>query len=117
MIYRKLDNNGDYVFGGNKNSYAVGVEAVRLAIFTRLRQLVHEWWEDLEDGLPLWQQIIGSKDKFRAESIIRKRVQSTKHAKSILYFHSNWDANNRKLSIQIVVDTEFGELTFEEVMN
>lgn len=116
MIYRKLDINGDYVFGGNKNSYVIGAEAVKQAILTRLRQLIHEWWEDLEDGLPLWQQIIGSRDKLRAEEIIRKRVQLTKHVKSILYFVSDWSANSRKLTIKIIVDTEFGELNFQEVI-
>lgn len=116
MIYRKLDNNGDYVFGGNRNSYAVDTAAVRQAILTRLRQLIYEWWEDLEDGLPLWQQVISSRDRTKAERIIRKRVQETKYVKSILYFMPDWDANNRKLTIQIIVDTEFGELTFEEVM-
>lgn len=117
MIYRKLDSAGDYVFGSNKNSYITSIDAVRQAVLTRLRQLIYEWWEDLEDGLPLWQQIVGNRDKGKAEDIIRKRVQRTKHVKSILYFKSEWDSNNRKLTIHIIIDTEFGQIEFEEVMS
>lgn len=116
MIYRKLDNNSDYVFGSNKNSYIQGAEAVKQAVSTRLRQLIYEWWEDLEDGLPLWQQIIGSRDRIRAEGIIRKRVQETKYVRSILYFVSDWDANIRNLTINIILDTEFGQIEVTEVI-
>lgn len=35
MIYRKLDPNGDYIFGSNGNCYLSGAEAVQQAIVTR----------------------------------------------------------------------------------
>ena len=54
MIYRMLDADGDYVFGRSKHAYLEGVEAVAQAIKTRLLLLYAEWWEDREDGLPLF---------------------------------------------------------------
>lgn len=116
MIYRKLDENGDYVFGGNNNSYLTNSVAVEQAVITRLRQLIYEWWEDLEDGIPLWQQIIGSRDKQNAEKIIRERIKKTKYVKSILAFVCEWDNESRHLTIQAVVDTEFGEINIKELI-
>lgn len=116
MIYRKLDENGDYVFGGNKNSYVSDAYAAEQAVVTRLRQLIYEWWEDLEDGLPLWQQILGSRDKENAEKIIRERISKTQYVKGILSFEADWDNEKRHLTIRAAVDTEFGQIEIEEAM-
>lgn len=116
MIYRKLDENGDYGFGGNKNSYIKDAAAAEQAVITRLRQLIYEWWEDLEDGLPLWQQILGSRDKSRAQQIIRERISKTKYVKSILSFDCDWDNEKRRLTIRASIDTEFGKIQIEEAM-
>lgn len=74
MIYRKLDQNGDYVFGGNGSCYISGLNAVKQAILTRLRLLLGEWWEDETDGLPLWQKILAARDKKEAERQILNRI-------------------------------------------
>lgn len=116
MIYRRLDENGDYTFGGNKNNYINAAAAVEQAVVTRLRQLIYEWWEDLEDGLPLWQQILGSRDKKRAEQIIRERIAKTKYVKTILSFEADWGNEKRHLTIRASVETEFGQIQIEEVM-
>lgn len=116
MIYRKLDENGDYTFGGNKNSYIKNAAAVEQAVVTRLRQLIYEWWENLEDGLPLWQQILGSRDKAQVEKIIRERIARTKYVKTILSFKADWDNEKRHLTIRASIDTEFGQIQIEEAM-
>ncbi len=116
MIYRKLDETGDYVFGRNQNNYISGAVAVNQAVVTRLRQLIYEWWEDLEDGIPVWQKILGNRNKQEAERIIRERIQKTKYVRSILAFSAEWDNENRKLTIQAVIDTEFGQTELSEVI-
>ncbi len=116
MIYRKLDDNGDYVFGRNQNNYISDAAAVNQAVVTRLRQLIYEWWEDLEDGIPVWQKIMGNRNKQEAEQIIRERIQKTKYVRSILVFTAEWDNEKRKLSIQATIDTEFGQIELSEVI-
>ena len=116
MIYRKLDENGDYVFGRNQNNYISGAAAVNQAVVTRLRQLIYEWWEDLEDGIPVWQKILGNRNKQEAEQIIRERIQKTKYVKSILSFEAIWDNEKRTLTIRASVDTEFGQSEVNEVI-
>ena len=91
MIYRKMDANGDYTFGSNSSSYLSKKEAVAQAISTRLKLLIYEWWEDLEEGTPLWQSIISSRDIPEAVNIIRKRIIGTDHVKNLTFFDYNWD--------------------------
>lgn len=84
MRYRALDQNGDMLMGGGK-AYITDADAVRQAIVTRLKLLIYEWWEDLDDGVPYWQQIIASRDKEAAEKIIKDRIQKTEHVVSVLF--------------------------------
>ncbi|WP_371374906.1 hypothetical protein [Sporomusa aerivorans] len=81
-----------------------------------MRQLIYEWWEDLEDGIPVWQKILANRDKREAERIIRERIQKTKYVKSILYFEATWDNEKRALTIQTSIDTEFGQTEISEVI-
>ena len=83
---------------------------------TRLRQLIYEWWEQLEDGLPLWQKILASRDKDAAEKIIRERIENTDHVKTILSFNPSWDNKNRSLTITATIETEYGVVSINEVM-
>lgn len=116
MLYRKLDTEGDYVFGANQNAYLEGAAAVAQAVSTRLKLLLYEWWEDLEEGLPLWQQIVASKDRGTAEKLIRERIVKTPQVRGILSLNTEWDSERRKFMITATVDTEFGSITLEEVM-
>ena len=51
MKYRKLDENGDYVFGNNSYDYIEKDEAIAQAIKTKLYLFYGEWWEDISLGL------------------------------------------------------------------
>lgn len=116
MRYRKLTADGDYSFGGNSNDFLTGAEAVRQAVITRLRLLLYEWWENLEDGLPLWQQIIAQRDTAQAEKVIRERMAQTPHVIGLITFQSDWDNEKRILIITALLQTEYGEVGINEVM-
>ncbi|MBR2216401.1 MAG: hypothetical protein IJ849_11705 [Selenomonadaceae bacterium] len=113
MRYRGLDENGDYRLG-NQNAYIEGAEAVRQACVTRLRQLIYEWWEKLEDGVPYWQKIIATRDVGEAIRQIRRRIELTKEVVTILYFDHNWDNEKRILTFRAVVQSIYGEFELEE---
>lgn len=112
MRYRALDQNGDMVMGGGR-AYITDADAVRQAIATRLRLLIYEWWEDLDDGVPYWQQIIASRDKEAAEKIIKNRIQETEHVVSVLFFDADWNNESRTLDIRAGVQTEYGPVEVE----
>ena len=115
MRYRKLSNSGDFTFGGNSLDYISGAEAVAQAIKTRLLLLKGEWWEDTEDGLPLFQDILGKAGtpaRIQAvDRIIMERIEGTPEVESILDFESDYE--NRKYSFRASVETTAGETYLE----
>jgi hypothetical protein len=114
MIYRRLDANGDRVFGGNQNDFLSGREAVAQSIFTRLRLLKEEFWEDQDDGLPLFQTILGSfgpgGNKKIADSLIQKRIIETPEVTEITEFQSEFVPATRSYTFQCLVNTQYGTI-------
>jgi len=111
--YRRLDDNDDYVFGQSGQDFYSGVEAVAQAIYTRLKLLYGEWWEDLTDGLPLFQNILGSggpQNKKAIDALITERILGTLNVKGITNFTSSFEANTRSYSFQCTVNTAFGQV-------
>ena len=74
MRYRALSPTGDFSFGKGGQDYLTGTEAIAQAIRTRLLLLLGEWWEDQEDGLPLFQRILGSRGDDRGRQAV-DRIQ------------------------------------------
>lgn len=107
MRYRALDDNGDMVVR-NGQAYLSDVDAVRQACATRLRLLIYEWWEDTEDGVPYWQQIIASRNLDEALRLIRKRIQGTDNVISVVNMEHTWEPNSRTLYITAVVQSTYG---------
>lgn len=114
MRYRQLDADGDYMFGYGTSSYLSGVSAVAQAIKTRLLLLYAEWWEDREDGLPLWERILGtsgSDENIQAvDFIVKDRIQKTDGVLSVSAFTSEFDHTKRKYGFRCVIETLYGSL-------
>lgn len=115
MRYRKLDNNGDYTFGGNANDFYEGTIAVSQAIKTNLLLLYGEWWEDIDKGLPLFQNILGQSgtpgNQQAADLLIQGVISNTPGVISIKNYTSNY--SNRTYSISCTVQTQYGDATAE----
>lgn len=112
MRYRRLDENHDFRFGQGRNDYLVDIDACGQAIETRLRLFLGEWWEDITDGLPMWQSFLGatlarreSKDK-----LVQERVLGTPHVTNIESFTSQSNSTRNSYEAQVVVNTDYGQL-------
>ena len=117
MIYRSLDKEGDFTFGQGKQNFLNEEAAVAQAIKTRMKLLQGEWWENLEDGLPLFQKILARRQpKEVIDQIIKKRILGTPNVKSITEYESTWNNEERKYSFQGKVKTIFGDILVSEVM-
>lgn len=103
-----LDSNGDYSFGKGQQNITYGVYAVAQAIETRLKLLKNEWWENTEEGLPLFQAIIGSgiQDKDIIDNIIKERIINTQDVISIEEFESTIE--NRLYTVSCKILTKYG---------
>jgi len=110
MIYRALDSNGDYVFGKNMQSFLIDINAVAQAIKTNLLLLKEEWWEDLSEGLPLFQNILGQSGSGESiqsiDLIVKDRILNTQNVLNIITYSSKYE--NRRLAISCSVETVFG---------
>lgn len=115
MRYRKLDSGGDYVLGRRDELYE-GTEAVAQAVKTRLLLLLGEWWENPEDGTPLFEEVLGK--RFRTDEqpdsvdlVFSERINSTQGVTDITNFESKIDPETRtytaRITIKTIYDTEF----------
>jgi len=110
MRYRKLDKDGDYVFGSSRNDFLINSpEAVAQAIMTRLRLWMGEWFADTSDGTGWSQSIVGKQPKNLYELTLRQRVLETPGVLSIEDFKSMLEPNARRLTVSMTVNTVFGE--------
>lgn len=115
MRARKLDQNGDYVFGNGENNYLSGLDAVAQVAKTRLLLLYQEWWADQEDGTLLFQGIIGKAatdaNKQAADLIVRSRIMTTPGVLSIAQFSSAF--SRRVYSVAATINTVYGTTELE----
>ena len=115
MIYRKLTGTGDYSFGRGSQDFATGVEAVAQACKTNMLLLRVEWWENLENGLPLFEDILGTPEtaegRASIDAIVSARILETEGVLSIESFESSTE--NRRYTATAVIDTEYGETSVE----
>lgn len=118
MIYRRLDSNGDYIFGQGTTEFLSGVEAVAQAIVTHIKLLLGEWWEDVDNGTPLWQSILGKpgteSNLISIDNIIKDRIMSTqlngdKLVSTIDNYDRSYDPSTRSYSFVVEVTTIYSE--------
>lgn len=110
MKYRKLDENGDYVFGNNSHDYIEKDEAIAQAIKTKLYLFYGEWWEDISLGLPMFQSILGqvSNSNLR-QTVILLCAEQINLVEGVTSVDSiSVDISARKLGLTIDVTTENG---------
>ena len=115
MQYRILDENGDYTLG--QNSMKKDKEAVAQAIQTRLGLLYGQWWENTEDGLPLFEKILAAygDNKEMIDILISERIAQTKDVKEIKSYQSSFQ--NRVYTANCVVETVYGTVLKKKKKN
>ena len=108
MIYRKLSSDGDYTFGNNMNDFLSGNEALAQAIKTRILLFYREWWEDLNNGIPMFQNIIGQVNsaniQLALESVLTKRIREFSQVKNISYEDVSIDSKTRSVFFKVKCD-------------
>jgi hypothetical protein len=108
MRYRKLDADGDYVFGGQQADFYKDVpEVVAQAVLTRLRLFRGEWFLDLTEGTPL-DQIVGKYTAGTYDAAIRQRILTTQGVTALVAYSSNLNPDTRALSVAATITTQYG---------
>lgn len=116
MKYRKLSESGDYVFGNGQLDFLVNTpDMVAQKIKTRLLLWLGEWFLDVEEGTAWLQGVLGKQQESTRDTVIRTRILETEGVTSIVSYESIVDADNRRLSVSLIVDTIYGETTLIQV--
>lgn len=112
MKYRRLDSNGDYVFGNNELDYISGKEAIAQAIQTKIKLYYQEWWENISIGIPMFQSIVGKVAnqnlKMTASLLLIDRIKEVEGVISVKNVQVIVD--NRVISFEIEVETSYGDV-------
>lgn len=121
MRYRRIDENGDYTFGNGQYDFLVDIEAIPQAIKTKLNLFQGEWWEDLSEGLPFYQDVAGQfirndEDKDIVTRLYCNRISDVEEVNSFLSLNAEFDNENRKYSLVADVDTIYGTIDNLEVI-
>jgi hypothetical protein len=106
------------VAGHGAKDFLTDADAVAQAVKTRLLLLLGEWWEDLEDGLPLYQSIVGIRDirdnLTAADLLVRDRILRTEGVSEILSLESAVDPKDRVITYKTVIKTLYGTVDLDE---
>lgn len=112
ITYRKLDANGDPLYGSGQGNFVSDIEAVAQAILTRLKLLQGEWWEDAGAGTPLFQSILGvagaGKHPDLVSLLLQQRILGTPYVREVQNVSGSYDPNTRAFAFACTVLTEFG---------
>lgn len=111
--YLKLDPENDFIW--IPQSALTDTDAVAQAILTRLRLFEGEWWENLNLGLPMFQQILGAPGSLRQQQVIEllisQQIQGTPYVSNVLNATVSFNAATRAFTYKADVQTAFGPIT------
>jgi len=115
ITYLLLDAQYDPVFEPQVS--LTNAQAVSQAILTRLRLFLGEWWEDLNLGLPVFQQMLGQPGNNRVQAAmnlaIQRQIEGVPYVTQVNNITSQFTAG--KFSFTASVQTAFGVIVVNNV--
>ena len=109
MTVRRLDVDGDIVTSGHQ--FITEKEEIAQTISTRLKLFLGEYFRDINDGTPWFQNILGKgSGLYQREAIIRRRILETDGVNQITKFNADFNLDDREYKIDVSVLTEYGEI-------
>jgi hypothetical protein len=113
--YLRLDNSNDVIWVAQ--SALADVDAVAQAILTRLRLYQNEWWENLNLGIPLFQEIIGGSGSKAHQAIISlaytQQILGTPYVSGVSNTSTTFDSVTRQFTYNATVSTAFGPVKIQ----
>jgi len=104
----------DPVMGSNGRVFLTDIDAVAQIIYTTLRLLMGEWWENLTIGFPLFQSLIGQsaspQNQTGIQLIIQNTILSCPYVIRIVDFSFSTNTGTMASTFTATVATSFGNL-------
>lgn len=114
MTVRLLDEDGDIVTSGT--IFTTGQAEIEQTIRTRLRLFLGEYFRDITDGTPWFEQILGKGVNMSArEAVLRSRIANTPGVIRLTAFSLDFPSvDARSLTVTASVLTQYGISTVTE---
>ena len=101
--YRRLDENGDMVFGQSNTGILQDRAAMAQVLKTRLAAVEGEWWEGDDGALPYFSEILGARGV--------ERIMDTIGVLSVENVESTFE--HREYRFKCDVNTVYGSIQVE----
>lgn len=115
MTVRHIDpDTGDIVTSGELQ-FIGGREEIAQTVKTRLALFLGEYFRNITDGTPWYEQILGKFTSLDvAESVLRVRIAATSGVVRLTSFNTDFDIDTRRYSVTAGILTIHGidEVTF-----
>lgn len=119
MKYRRLTESNDYSFGNGQYDYIDGAQAVAYAIRSKILLFYGEWWEDLAQGIPMFQSILGQSNSTTIlnsfKMLLEKRINELDQVKTVDNITVSIDKESRILTAEVRCTVDSGESVNVEV--
>ena len=107
MTVRALDENGDIVTSGQQ--FIGGVDEIAQTVSTRLKLFLGEYFRNITDGTPWFEQILGKGPSLESrEAAIKNRIIRTEGVTRLVSFSTDFDLDTRTYSVNAGILTPFG---------
>ena len=116
MKIRKVDNNGDMVFGQPNDYYDNDINGVALLILDRLNLWLGTWFANTNEGMPYFEDMLGKKNIAYIESLIRMTILETTGVTGMERFECYFNNNTRNLIVEALVTTQYGNVTINQAV-
>jgi hypothetical protein len=109
MRVRKVDENGDMVFGGDQAAFLRNSpDAVAQIVESRLNLWQGEWYLDLSDGTPYEQNVLGRYTANVRDAVLQRRILTTPGVDAIKTYSGFFDTTSpRDYSVSVELKTAY----------
>lgn len=115
MKVRKMDADGDFIFGRSNEYFKDSPEGVAQCVSTRLQLWTGQWFLDVTEGTQWLPKGVLGKQSL-ADTIIQSRIRGTPGVRDITEYEAVLDTNIRKLKITAKIDTTYGASSVSEAL-
>lgn len=113
MTVRRLQPDGDITTRGDQ--FLTGRFEAGQTVSTRLRLFLKEYFRDITEGTPWFQEILGKGQSLETkEAALRRRIQQTPGVRGIISFDTDFDLQSRTYSVSASVLTNDGVIAIDE---
>jgi len=104
---RQLGPNNDPIWGQGTANFLQGTAAVAQAIYQSLLLFQAEWWENVNFGTPMWQQILGQgTPPAQVALLLQNVILSVPYVTGVTNLEYTFE--NRAFALSADVQTAFG---------